>query len=508
MRDVRGKNRYFSTYFNVSKETINSYGAYDINLIMDTPLFIDPFLLFNSNKKKYQQLHQEIVKYLVFLKDQARQKFNESDLKKHLQAFYVFPEVKECWLGFCKNGNEGAGLNLDFATTLYNGLNTIIKNVGEELISQDSHLEKVCLIGRHVDIDKISDFAANLIKGYLLEYTQEFAEKYLDKKCCKSILVDKAKFNYLTRTFAPETYYLPIYKANGREEYVLLTPIDILRNDKTWINKQDLYADYQHILSIIPSGVLRYNLESYFRETLIADEKGKVTKEQIVKSVDGAVLKYPELLDYYIKYKEDNGDKAIELSAQQVDYSTVFANLNVDNLIKGLVNCDFYKNHSMNSFDESIDAVKALKQAVEINGLWKNFYDDNNKPVEREEDLNRMFRLCFRKSQFLYNEHVDNGNGVCDAQVSYGSEDCTIIEFKLAKSSSLKSNLKHQTEAYMLANNTDKGIKVIMFFNDKQLTRCQKILKELELEKEINKTIFLIDARRENKISASNIKNY
>ena len=506
MKNVSGKNKYFSTYFKVNKDVLDNYGAYDINLIMDTPLFIDPFLLFNSKKPEYQKLHNEIVKYLIFLKDQARMSLDDESLKRHLKSYYIFPEVKECWLGFSKNGNEGAGLNIDFATTLYKGLNTIIKNVGEELISKGSHLEKLCLIGKLVDIDKISDFTANLIKGYLLNFTQAFAEKYIDRKYCKKFLVDKSYFNYTTKSFVAEYFYLPAYRNNGKEEFVLLTPIDILRNDRTWINKQDLYSDYQHVLTTIPSGVLRYNLETYFRDTLIADEKGKIAKEQIEKSVDGAIAKYPELLDYYIKYKEDNGDKAVELSSKQVDYSNAFANINVERFTNALLSAGFYQKHSLNSFEESIDAVKYIKQAIEVNGLWRNFYDDANNPMEREEDLNRMFRLCFRKSQFLYNEHVDNGNGVCDAQVSYGSEDCTIVEFKLAKSSSLKSNLERQTEAYMLANNTDKGIKVVIYFSEKQLNRAQSIIKELDLTEDINKTIFLIDARNDNKVSASKLK--
>lgn len=506
MKNISGKNKYFSTYFNVNKDILSNYGAYDINLIMDTPLFIDPFLLFNSKKPEYQRLHHEIVKYLIFLKDQARMPLDDENLKRHLKSYYIFPEVKQCWLGFSKNGNEGAGLNIDFAKTLYSGLNTIIKNVGEEFISKGSHLEKLCLIGKLVDIDKISDFTANLIKGYLLNFTQVFAEKYIDKKYCKTVLVDKSYFNYTTKSFVAEYFYLPVYRNNGKEEFVLLTPIDILRNDKTWINKQDLYSDYQQVLTTIPSGVLRYNLETYFRDALIEDEKGKISKDQIEKSVDGAISKYPELLDYYIKYKEDNGDRAIELSSKQVSYSKSFANQNIERLTNDLLTAGFYEKHSFNSFEESIDAVKYLKKAIEINGLWRNFYDDDNNPIEREEDLNRMFRLCFRKSQFLYNEHVDNGNGVCDAQVSYGSEDCTIVEFKLAKSPSLKNNLEHQTEAYMLANNTDKGIKVVIYFSEKQLTRAQLIIKELGLTEEINKSIFLIDARNDNKVSASKLK--
>jgi hypothetical protein len=35
------------------------------------PLFVDPFLLFNSDKADYQELHREILRYLGFLRDKA-----------------------------------------------------------------------------------------------------------------------------------------------------------------------------------------------------------------------------------------------------------------------------------------------------------------------------------------------------------------------------------------------------------------------------------------------------
>ena len=54
---------FFSEKFNVDPGLIKAYGAVDISLICDIPLFVDPMLIFNSNKKKYKELHREIIKY-------------------------------------------------------------------------------------------------------------------------------------------------------------------------------------------------------------------------------------------------------------------------------------------------------------------------------------------------------------------------------------------------------------------------------------------------------------
>jgi len=60
---------YFSDVFHIDQETIEDYGAFNISLVNDLPLFVDPFLLFNSDKEAYQGLHSEIIRYLRFLKN-------------------------------------------------------------------------------------------------------------------------------------------------------------------------------------------------------------------------------------------------------------------------------------------------------------------------------------------------------------------------------------------------------------------------------------------------------
>ena len=58
---------FFSDIFNVDESIIEEYGALNISLVNDLPLFIDPFLLYASEKQEYQDLHQEIIDYLLFL---------------------------------------------------------------------------------------------------------------------------------------------------------------------------------------------------------------------------------------------------------------------------------------------------------------------------------------------------------------------------------------------------------------------------------------------------------
>jgi len=103
---------HFSDYFGVPPESLDDYGAFNISLTTDLPLFIDPFLLFASLREDYQALHAEIIRYLEFLRDRAEQGAASDG---QLKAWYHFPEVSETWLGFTKNSNRGRGLGAKFA---------------------------------------------------------------------------------------------------------------------------------------------------------------------------------------------------------------------------------------------------------------------------------------------------------------------------------------------------------------------------------------------------------
>src|SRR5260221_3117676 len=83
---------YFSDFFEVDPEIIEQYGALNISLINDLPLFIDPFLLFTSEKPEYKTLHNDIIQYVRFLKDRALQSGISSGL---IASWYRFPEVKQ-----------------------------------------------------------------------------------------------------------------------------------------------------------------------------------------------------------------------------------------------------------------------------------------------------------------------------------------------------------------------------------------------------------------------------
>ena len=89
---------YFSDFFEVPPSRLTQYGAFDISLVSDLPLFIDPFLLFHSRKPDYRRLHAEIIRYLRFL----RSKSADPNLD---------PEFHKIAVSFSRGGPELAGIH-------------------------------------------------------------------------------------------------------------------------------------------------------------------------------------------------------------------------------------------------------------------------------------------------------------------------------------------------------------------------------------------------------------
>lgn len=487
---------YFSDHFKVKEKDLEKYGAFNISLVADLPLFIDPFLLFNSKKKKYKQLHEDIIKYLVFLKDKSTsQTLDDGALK----AWYAFKEVEQNWLGFSVTGNKGSALGMDFARALNGNLHKIFSEFGQEKVTKGSHLEKLCLIKDGVGKDNISDFSTNLVKEFLLDYTQTFAQKHIDESLRQKFRIPRTRFNYDTQTWEEATFDLPKFK----NDFVILTPKELLTKDETWINKKDLLEDFDRIPNAITDDELRFKINNYFLSRIPRDPKKKKepTKQEKVAAAFATIQEFPELIDYYIKSKEESGDLAESVSSEKVAFSQKFYIDNVQNFIAGLQNKNFYA-FAQNSQVEAKKKIEILKEYIEDNDGYKLFYH-NGQRIKGEKDLQLLFGLvCHESSIFDVNREVNNGRGPVDFKISKGNADKTLVEFKLANNKKLEQNLQKQVEIYQKANKTMSSFKVIIYFTKDENERVVAILNKIGLTGKEN--IVLIDGRNDNKVSASN----
>lgn len=483
---------FFSEFLRVSPDTLEEHGAFNVSLIGDLPLFVDPFLLFNSESPIYQDLHSQILRYMRFLKDVTLAGPVPSAL---VDAWFGFPEVKQNWLGFSKTGNRGHGLGKEFAHALHRNFTSVFRDFGEEQVTRSSHLEKLCLIRDGVGRDTISDFTTNLIKCFLANYTQEFAKQAIPRNLRRKVFVPKASFNYHTRSWAPQTFELPFV----RGDYVLLTPKDILTKDEAWINRTDLIDHFTDIAEALPDSVLRAQVNQYLARVLPEDQDAP--REEVREAITRVIERYPQVLDYYIREKEDHGEEAVSVSQERVKIVQTRFVEHVRKFVRDFLEPgDFYRIPG-NSYREAKLRLMFLKNVIENKGGHRIFYLEG-RPIEREADLHILYRLTWFATPSDISREVNDGRGPADFKASYGAMDKTLVEFKLARNTQLERNLEKQSEIYEKASDaTHPSLKAILYFSEEQLQRVWAILKRLQLTRSPH--IVLIDARADNKPSGS-----
>lgn len=482
---------YFSDFFDVSPELIKNYGAVNITLINDLPLFIDPFLLFGSEKPEYQKLHEEIIEYVAFLRDRSEERELELAL---INSWFRFPEVKQNWFGYSQVGNGGSGLGQKFASALNENLSTTLSDFGKEETSHSSHLEKLTLIKDGVGKDNISDFTTNLIKKFLLEYTQQFAIANIAPGLRRKVNVPKVYFDYKLRKWMPKIYELPFVK----NDFVILTPRDLLTRDEIWINKNDMITDFRDVALSIPNNELRAQLNDYFMRALPA----RPSSAQYSEAVTALIKRFPKYIDHYIRYKEEHSSTAKSNSSEKVKEVEEIFIKKAGELAEEANSHKEFRESPRDSLEEAYSRLMFLKKIIEDNDGYRFFYV-KGVPIKREQDLQLLFKLTWHASDFDVNAEVNNGRGPVDFKISKGSKDSSLVEFKLASNAKLKQNLQHQVKIYEQANQTKKSIKAILYFSDAELNVLNKTLTGLGLVE--GKELVLIDARKD-KPSASNVQ--
>ena len=492
----------FSTYFDVSEETIKEYGAVNISLLFDTPLFIDPMLIFNSEKAEYKELHNNIIKFFHFLAIQAK------DLSyEQCKQWLLFPEIPNNWLGFSIAGNKGLALGEKYARFLYRNLEFIFADDG---ITSGSHFEKVMLLFDGEGKDKISDLTMHLILDYVCSYTEQFAFQYISEEQRSRFRVDGATFNYQTKSFVPKSYILPfIYNEKSRREFVLLTPADFLRADDITLNRKDMFLHIDDIVDTIENQYLRNLINDYIISAIQAYEEecqrkkknpNKREERKIKKEAFEAMLKkHPILYSYYVKMKEELEKSGQFEQAEEEIRDILEAYDRVPIIAQAFP--PYTNQEEMDSVKEAQARIKYYKHCLEDCDGYKIFYDCNGEPIRSEAKMQRLFKFVWYGTFYTLSSESNNGRGPADFVVSTSATDKCIIEFKLASNSKL-NHVFSQIGIYEKAHETTNAICVIFYFDGDEYMRAYNMIKDFGKLEDLDNDIFLIDCSP--KKSASN----
>ena len=255
-----------------------------------------------------------------------------------------------------------------------------------------------------------------------------------------------------------------------------------------------MICHFERFALSIPDEILRGQVNDYFHSILAKEPK----KEDRERAAENTIIKFPELIDHYIRHQEDNEHDALCRSLADVyDVKQLFIAQLIELVQQLKQQTNFYNLSATTPYEEAMERVLYLKHIVEECDGYRLFYDGKN-PIRRESDLHLMFKLACCNTISSADAEVNNGRGPVDFKFSNGSREAALVEFKLAKT--LKRNLEKQVEIYQAANGNPPAIKVIMFFTDEEHKKVLGILNDLGLTGKPG--IVTIDARAD-KIQAS-----
>lgn len=270
---------------------LKGISQFDVDFVIprigvDLPLGIDPFLLFKSRNATFSALHGIVLTTFNTAVDALRS--GDVATAKYL---FDFPEVSEIGLGYTQKGKRGSGVGSYLSRLIIETLNE-----SPALMERGvRHIEEMQLVSVGIAADRTSDIAANLIKQYLIEYTQ--------KQCAlwDIPLHSGVPINHI---FDPERleWYddytdLPISPVDNSP--IILVPRRIVRS-LPWIN----YDDY-----------FRMEFSAYLRAKRVRKDNQlqgnrTISKSYGKKEVTAVTRLEVERIDRYVNLKEETASQA------------------------------------------------------------------------------------------------------------------------------------------------------------------------------------------------------
>ncbi len=339
----------------------------------DLPLYLDPFLLWKSPSQQDNALHTTLMASFNHL-NRLIGKGQDADAQR------VIVELSECdevGLGVSATrtgkrlGAKAAGGILD--------LFRVIPHYGKEGFG---HLEEVQLLVEGISRDRISDFACNYLKSFLVDYTTQQAETVgipIQQVSLPTI------YDYRSQSIkTDEKAYLPVHPVTGKP--IILTPKRWLRFNP-WINFDDYFSNHCPKDDLVnPASpdsrvsVLTYNRQNYgaiegyvrLKERTAADCKNDPLFKQI------PALSARRKLEEIKKLptgKTDNADRQYEDAATQLLTTLLYPHLDfaktqsrtVDGVqIRDLV---FYNNRDVDFLSEVLKDYDSRQLVFELKNV-------------------------------------------------------------------------------------------------------------------------------------------
>ena len=241
----------------------------------DIPLYIDPFLLWNSVKPEYRVLHERLINFFQLVSSQVL----AGDIGRAAELLAGCEEQRALGLGYAVGTRKGTGIG----PKLISEIIRVHGDIPQLQFGRLRHIEELQLVVPGLAEDRISDTATSVIKDFFIDYTASQAtELRMPTRPARLSSVYDAD-RQIWAPVAPAD--LPFNPSDGSP--ILFAPVDLLRH-LPWINYGDYYqssyapkvapANARH-RRVAKAAVLAFNARNYVEVERYVDQKEKTPND-------------------------------------------------------------------------------------------------------------------------------------------------------------------------------------------------------------------------------------
>lgn len=440
----------FSEVFAITQNSEDDW--FDPILSIDTQLFIDPFLLYNSEKGFFKGSHDQVVQffndaYMLIARAGGNKQY--ISYRKALNML-IFPEAQELCLGYTSSGTRGFGSGEGFAKIIAEAIWEAIQAGVDEI----THFEEIGIFRERIGADRISDITACLLRRRLADYTIDICQRHN----IETTIVNyrRGEFNAEKERWMPLSVSLPMNPSTKKP--ILLVPRQFIRELPT-ISADDFW-EYCYD-----------NENEVLRNDFNDDIARKVCKEDIVN----LARNHPELRQKYLAQVEERDAQPYDFNTDKKGYVVWYEASKHYCVSKP-------RDLSFGTEEEFLDVIASLaidfKHYIEQNNGWRLLWNDNGTPKGEKAAqflfLGIVAHYC-RANNIDVSPEVNIGRGPVDFKVSQGYDYRSLFEVKLAKNTKFWNGLNIQFPTYLKAEKIKDGCFLVVLFSKKDEERLKDI---------------------------------
>lgn len=430
---------------------------FDPVLEQDSPLYIDPYLVFADDSEFWAGSYDEVVEFFEIAAELVLASAGARNTPAWRKALHLlsFPEPAEFALGVALGSPRGAGTGPEFARRI----GEVIATVGTSRVHRLAGIGGFALFCDGIGVDRISDIVSNILKKRFINYTVSVLERH----------------QIPTTTVRVRHASLDRERARWRDDDVALFPNPATAGGVLLVPKRFLKDiprvepdEFWDSVSLSEGAMLRDDLNFDLSESLTKSEKVQCAR-RLARARPEVALQYAEAVAPFVDdpYDVDRDPRGLvgwyeggaeALSLVSPDSRSSTAPSKPDGFT-----------------DWILELAKDFKFVIENTDAWRLLWNDGNTRHRPEKIAQAVAGVMWRTQCKLANvdlsKETNVGRGPVDFKFSQGWTRRALLEMKYIESSHFSSGAEKQLPQYLRSEEIVFGVYLAVGFRDQDFER-------------------------------------